>query len=220
MRLVCISDTHNRHRELSVPEGDLLVHAGDATRKGTLPEIEDFLAWLWEQPHRHKVFVAGNHDFLCDQVPDAFQLGVRGLPLILPPGVTYLRDSQAEFDGLRVYGSPWQSDAPDWAFWLPRGSEAMAKRRAQVPDGLDLLVTHAPPLGIHDLGTATQGYEDAHFGCPMLLEAVGRVKPRVHVFGHTHRGYGRTHRNGTTFVNAVISPRSDQPLNEPIVLDL
>ncbi len=219
MRLVAISDTHNRHREMKLPEGDLLVHAGDVTTTGSLPEVEDFLAWFGAQPHRHKVWVAGNHDFLAEQIPDALETG-GPLPCILPPGVTYLRDSLVEVEGLRVYGSPWQSDARKWAFWLPRDGDTIAERREAIPDGVDVLITHAPPLGIRDQGVATASYRDAHFGCPHLLAAVGRTKPRVHVFGHVHMGYGLTRLNGTDFVNAVNSPRKDLPLNAPIVLDL
>ena len=34
MKIVCISDTHNMHRRISVPSGDVLIHAGDATGQG------------------------------------------------------------------------------------------------------------------------------------------------------------------------------------------
>ena len=64
-RIVCISDTHGLHRKVAVPGGDLLIHAGDFMRTGTsLEEIADFNGWLGEQPHPHKIVVAGNHDLL------------------------------------------------------------------------------------------------------------------------------------------------------------
>jgi hypothetical protein len=34
LKIVCISDTHGKHRNLKVPDGDVLVHAGDITSKG------------------------------------------------------------------------------------------------------------------------------------------------------------------------------------------
>ena len=63
MRIVCISDTHERHEEIAVPPGDILIHAGDMTWQGERKPIEDFNAWLGTLPHRHKIVVAGNHDF-------------------------------------------------------------------------------------------------------------------------------------------------------------
>ncbi len=38
MRIVCISDTHSMHREIVVPDGDMLIHAGDLTMKGSAGE--------------------------------------------------------------------------------------------------------------------------------------------------------------------------------------
>jgi predicted phosphohydrolase len=69
MRLVFVSDTHT-HRNINLPEGDVLVHAGDATSTGTLPQVSQFLEWFSSQPHRHKIFIAGNHDWLFHRVSD------------------------------------------------------------------------------------------------------------------------------------------------------
>jgi 3',5'-cyclic AMP phosphodiesterase CpdA len=49
MRLVCISDTHLCHRGLSLPDGDVLLHAGDATRRGISDEVNHFLEWFASQ---------------------------------------------------------------------------------------------------------------------------------------------------------------------------
>ena len=100
MRLVCISDTHNRHGALDVPEGDVLLHAGDLTAQGTREEIEAFGAWLAARPHPHKVVIAGNHDWLFQREPQA---AVEALGT-----ATYLQDSGVTIGGLRFWGSPWQ----------------------------------------------------------------------------------------------------------------
>src|ERR1035437_6153833 len=70
MRVVCISDTHELHRELKVPGGDLLIHAGDFTSfgKGT-KEILDFNDWLGDLPHRYKVLTCGNHEYAMEADP-------------------------------------------------------------------------------------------------------------------------------------------------------
>jgi hypothetical protein len=59
-----ISDTHGGHRAIpgGVPEGDILIHAGDFTRFGREDDARDFNSWLGELPHRHKFVVNGNHE--------------------------------------------------------------------------------------------------------------------------------------------------------------
>jgi 3',5'-cyclic AMP phosphodiesterase CpdA len=138
MRIVCISDTHLRHEGWSVPAGDLLIHAGDLTRRGGLDEIAAADAWLGSLPHRHKVIVAGNHDFGFEQRPDEARARVRS--------ALYLEDAAATVEGLRIWGSPWQPWFMDWAFNLRRGAEIRA-RWDLIPDGIDVLVTHGPRPG-------------------------------------------------------------------------
>lgn len=206
MRVVCLSDTHDLHGKLTVPDGDLLLHAGDATSKGTLAQIEAFDWWLAAQPHRHKVVIAGNHDFGFQRTPTQARKLIRH--------ATYLEDSEITIDGLRIWGSPWQPWFHDWAFNLQRGAEIAAKW-ALIPDGIDVLVTHGPPLGILD---RTSRGDDV--GCADLLAAVQRVKPRLHLFGHIHEGYGTLERDGTRFVNASNCTERYHPVQPPIVIDL
>jgi len=72
VRIVCISDTHGQHAKLSVPAGDVLIHAGDFMAFGDTPkEIVDFNHWLGKQPHRFKVVIAGNHDLMFERHPGA-----------------------------------------------------------------------------------------------------------------------------------------------------
>jgi predicted phosphodiesterase len=218
MRIVCLSDTHNRHASLRVPPGDLLLHAGDATMHGTPEEVAAFDAWLATQPHRHKVVVAGNHDFLFEREPDA----ARGLL----KSAVYLQDSGVEVDGLRIWGSPWQPWFFDWAFNLARGA-ALRRKWDLIPEGTDVLLTHGPPHRIRDqvagptprLMAAVTG-RGSHVGCEELRDAVFRVRPRLHVFGHIHECYGQESRDGITFVNASNCNRSYKPANPPVVIDL
>jgi predicted phosphodiesterase len=50
MRVVCVSDTHGYHRRTDVPDGDVLVHAGDVTLDGSLEGVEFFNDWLGRCP--------------------------------------------------------------------------------------------------------------------------------------------------------------------------
>ena len=62
VRIVLISDTHNKHEKLEMPEGDVLIHAGDFTNVGTEQEIREFDMWLASLDFQHKILVPGNHD--------------------------------------------------------------------------------------------------------------------------------------------------------------
>ena len=203
MRLVLISDTHNHQESLVLPGGDALVHAGDFTMRGTAAEVAAFGAWLGAQPYPHKVVVAGNHDFLFEREPSLARS-------LLPADIEYLRDSEVTLGGLRFWGAPWQPWFLDWAFNLRRGDEIAAKW-ALIPTGVDVLITHGPPMGIAD---RTVYGEDV--GCADLGAAMARVKPRLCVFGHIHEGYGVYGDK----VNAAICDEKYRPAHPPIVVDL
>ena len=191
MRIVAVADTHTFQDDLrSVPDGDVFLHAGDLCRGGRLDELRTVAAWLRALPHRHKIVVAGNHDWCFVREPQA-ALEVLG------QSVVYLQDSEATIDGLRFWGSPWQPEFNGWAFNLPRG-RALAERWALIPEGLDVLVTHGPPLGIGDRSSMA-----GRQGCADLLARVRAVAPRVHVFGHIHEDGGAWQKDGTWFVNAT-----------------
>jgi len=220
VRVVFISDTHDLHDRMRVPvpDGDILIHAGDATGRGRMHEIAAAGAWLRNLPHKHKIFIAGNHDWLFENNPTlAMSLLNKG---ILGEGegqIVYLQDSGTEIEGLKIYGSPWQPRFFDWAFNLDRGDAIKAKWDL-IPEGLDILITHGPPMGIQDQISPVLGSD--HLGCEELLKAVERVKPKVHVFGHIHGGYGKTQGVDTLFLNAAICDEAYKPIHEPIVIDL
>ena len=212
-RVVFISDTHLRHK-FEVPEGDILVHAGDLTGHGDIHnnEVARAMKWFGSLPHQHKIFCAGNHDFLFHRNPDV------ALPLV-PENVTYLQDSEVTVMGIRIYGSPWSPWFFDWAFNRERG-EDIAEVWSLIPEGIDVLITHGPPMGILDKTPPHNGRLGQHVGCEELLARIQVVKPRVHVFGHIHGGHGRVERDGTTFINASICNEQYQATQPAFVMDL
>ena len=67
LRIVVISDTHEQHDQMLLPEGDVLICAGDISFNGRADTIAAFNRWFAAQPHRHKILIAGNHDFLFEE---------------------------------------------------------------------------------------------------------------------------------------------------------
>ena len=190
MKVVCISDTHMRHELISVPDGDVLVHAGDFTRRGSLEDVERFDAWLGTLPHRHKIVIAGNHDW-------CFQLAAAEARRRLTHA-QYLEDSGVVIDGALFWGSPWQPWFLDWAFNLQRGAELAAKW-SMIPDDVSILVTHGPPFGFGDTTSGGQAV-----GCEDLLRRIRELQPRLHICGHIHEGSGVRSEGDTTYVNASV----------------
>lgn len=203
MRIVVISDTHELHRELDVPPGDLVIHAGDFTVLSQSPALVwDFNEWLGSLPHRHKVVVPGNHEFSLEEPRDR---GVMTNAILLV-------DSGIVIEGLSIWGSP-VTPLYGGAFGMSRASDRK-RHWARIPEGLGILITHGPPFGILD--EVGQGRHD---GDLELLEAVLEATPRLHVFGHIHTGYGTLRTADTLFVNASLIGEGGV-LREAIVIDL
>jgi predicted phosphodiesterase len=212
MRTIFISDTHNRLKQMTVPEGDIIIHSGDATMGGKLDEVAHFAKVYGELPHKHKILIAGNHDWMAEKDSNMWRI------LMKERGITYLQDAGCTIDGkggqlmpgngiapalghLAIWGSPWQPWFYDWAFNLKRGPEIKAKWD-RIPAGVDILVTHGPSYGKLDMTLPYGGSLGDHVGCKDLAEAIARVKPKVHAFGHIHCGYGLVQEDGVTYVNA------------------
>ena len=208
MKFVCVSDTHTMHDRLPIPEGDVLIHAGDMTNVGSLEDVARFNGFLKSLRHRYKIVIAGNHDF-------AFQNSHQVAKSMLTDCI-YLEDSETAIEGIRIYGSPWQPEFMNWAFNLERGAALKAKWD-RIPDDTDILLTHGPPLGHGDAVPAYGSTE--RVGCADLLAAVERIKPKYHIFGHIHEGYGITKNAHTTFINASMCDGAYNPMNPPIVFD-
>ena len=129
LTILQISDTHNRHQQLSnLPSADVIVHCGDFTDMGTEEEVLDFLKWFIELPYPHKIFVIGNHDLCLWEAEDIEDL---------PDNVHFLQDKGCEIEGVRFFGLAYNHP------------------ESLIPYNVDVLVTHEPPAMILDEGNNT-----------------------------------------------------------------
>jgi Icc-related predicted phosphoesterase len=206
MKLVCLADTHGRHRRVTnVPYGEILIFAGDFTHVNSDAELPDFDDWLESLPHPHKIVIAGNHDWCFESRPMASMKALTA--------ATYLQDGSHTIGGLKLYGSPWQPRFCNWAFNLDRG-EALKKKWAKIPADTDILITHGPPANYGDLTSRGD-----RMGCQDLADVIKRIKPKVHICGHNHEGYGITNDANTVYINASICTARYAPTNPVIVFD-
>ncbi|MEM9820540.1 MAG: metallophosphatase domain-containing protein [Bacteroidota bacterium] len=206
MKIICISDTHGYHEQLDLPAGDMIIHAGDISKRGLATEVRTFIDWFTGLPYRHKLFIGGNHDFMLENQPALFKE-------LLNDQIIYLEDDWTEIEGIRIWGSPITPFFFDWAFNRHRGAD-IKRYWEPIPDDIDILVTHGPPLGYGD-----RIYSGDLVGCADLLEAVQRVRPAYHIFGHIHEAYGTFTDGETRYLNASVVNLSYQVVNPPIVFD-
>lgn len=206
MRIVFLSDTHGQHHHVGIPDGDMIVHAGDISSRGEPEEVRDFLDWFSGLPHPHKVFVGGNHDFFLEDHDAQFRK-------FLPPNCVYLLNEAQTVAGIRIWGSPITPWFMDWAFNRDRGPEILDYWK-NIPGDTELLITHGPPYGILD-----RTFFGAPVGCTELLESVQQIRPKIHVFGHIHESYGQFEQDGTLFLNVSILNRRYEVAHKPVVIE-
>ena len=202
MKCVAISDTHGMYRDIIVPDGDILIHAGDITRHGHLHELEDFNNWLGGQPHQHKIVIAGNHDWCFEATPNESRSTITN--------AIYLQDESVTISGFKFYGSPWQPFFFDWAFNLQRGEE-IADKWALIPNDVDVLVTHGPAYGILDKTIMGE-----NVGCEELKKVIENISPKFHICGHIHEGYGTNKFNNVYHINASVNCERHRSINPAI----
>lgn len=232
MKLVCISDTHNKHWEItSLPDGDLLLHAGDLTGIGRQTEVQEFTEWAIKQASRYTygiAFIAGNHDRSFDPKfgeyasEDEYKEGSKRKPEWLVStlrnlkynntGIHYLEDSWLKVGGIKVWGSPvtpW-FHGDRWAFNKHRGPE-IKEVWDQIPLDADVIMTHGPVSYKLDYIPRSAEY----VGCEDLRKTVEKIKPLLYLSGHIHEGYGVEYSQDTTFINASICNEYYEPVNKP-----
>ena len=212
LEIVAIRDTHNRHKEVVIPECDILVHAGDYSLKGYDGEIERFYKWLNKQPAKHIVSVQGNHEVGWERSPyNCISIAVKHCP-----NVHLLNNTSITIEGIKIHGMPDTPYFCNWAFNRARNDREsmlydiplMKKYTDNIPNDTNILVTHGPPYGILDLCP-----DGRIVGCEDLMDRVNIVKPDVHIFGHIHHSHGEKHINGTSFYNAAICDEMYYPSN-------
>src|ERR1700679_3842906 len=121
----------------------------------------------------------------------------------------YLCDSGIEFEGLKIWGSPWTRKFPQinpkCKAFTCINDEHLKEKWDLIPLDTDIIITHCPPAGILD-----ENCKRESFGSYTLLHEIKRIMPKLHVFGHIHEQGGKQqdhidrHRRKTIFVNSSI----------------
>lgn len=219
MKITLISDTHSKHKQITqdLPGGDVLIHSGDISSMGYEHEIREFCKWFNSlNNYTHKIFIAGNHDWGFQDNPTK----VKEI-LELYPNITYLQDDfvyvgEDSQDLIKIYGSPWQPRFHNWAFNADKG-EDIKQYWDKIPNDTDILITHGPAFGYLDT-VIDQGIP---LGCEDLTNTISEIKPKIHVCGHIHSGYGyKISTDGNVhFFNAAVLNEQYIYTQKPITFD-
>lgn len=191
LEIVVVSDTHSLHEQLGELEGDVLIHCGDGCTVSSqgATHHDSLDAWFARQRFDLILAIGGNTDY---EFARRCRAGV-------PPfrHARVLHDEAIEFGGITLYGSPWTPFLRGMPFY---GDDARLRRAwAAVPAGVDVLVTHTAAEGILD-----HNRHGRSLGCEHLLEALARIQPRLHAFGHHHAAAGVLRRGDTVHLNAAM----------------
>lgn len=198
VRIIIVSDTHERHRLVALPnEGDVLLHCGDILMSSSLAAwsrgkrvLNDFNDWLGSLPFPEKVVIGGNHDAALQELGGDARRRVSSAYL--------LQDSSIVLpaSGLKVYGHGYSRGHSHNTAWQEPPSVSEEECR-----NADVVMTHYVTTEIQEA-------------------VLAHAAPRLWASGHSHGDHGASRREGVLYVNASIMDGSYQPTQAPVVVDV
>jgi len=267
IRFLVLSDTHDQpFPDTSGYSVDVVLHCGDLTQIGGLSNYRRALEEIKSIEAELKLVIPGNHDVSLDPKWWAENLDQEDDDDPEEPTKAHQLFAEAEVDGIyllsegtraftlangksfTIYASPYTPAFNGYAFPYSLGEDRFNHGDNPIPDNIDIVMTHGPPLvsarrNVSATYTLDLGHEGEHHGCSKLFDAVSRSRPLLHCFGHIHEGHGvqsllwqdgslegaeappdgstlRASLGRTTFVNAAIATHEGAPNNKPWVVEV
>lgn len=172
---------------------DIVILAGDIVSGGGIvsPDWLDrvFIPWCKKHAEQEIVYVPGEKDH--------FLLGLEHTPEVQLGrlrNVHCLCDKLVELHGIKIYGTPWVLDRHTWTDAIQGvksgyevTSAELEKHFSAIPDGVDILVSHAVPYVDKEF-VDFDVRKGEHLGSEELTRAIQRAKPKCVICGHVARG--------------------------------
>lgn len=214
--ICALSDTHGKHRQLTLPPHDILIHAGDSTNVGEPHELKDFAMWLDEQESSHIVCTFGNHELWAQKNLEE----ARSIMTKYCPAINLLIHETVDIEGIKIFASPATPFFHSWAWNYARHDSEVEMRNIEhiqtiwdkIKIDTDIIVTHGPAYRVLD-----QNKEGEHCGDYNLMSTIIDLQPSIHICGHIHEGFGHENHDGIDFYNVSICNRTYLPIN-PITI--
>jgi Icc-related predicted phosphoesterase len=204
-RIVACSDTHGKHRDLQIPEGDVFIFAGDFEIRNAL-DLWSMRDWLHDLPHKNVVAIFGNHDF-TEYMEIKYMKEAFGR-------VHLLFNEFVEVDGLKIWGSPYSPYFNNWAWMQP--DNMLAEIWATIPLETEIVVTHTMPYGILD-GVLPRMQS---VGSLTLKDRIKEVHPYIQIGGHLHESFGQYTDGKTDYYNVSVMDEQYKIVNPCTIIDI
>lgn len=227
MKICGISDMHGQ-LSFKVEPCDVLCICGDivplniqSNTVKTLNWIErEFKPWCSEQPCKNILLIGGNHDICFEHNEEEMKYIFRNTKVKYLVDETYEYTDEESGKIYKFYGSPWCHIFGHWAFMIP--DEAIAEKLKNMPNDIDVLLTHDAPYGTSDVLQQNVPWNTHdHIGCKPIADAVIEKQPKVHLKGHLHSTNHECEMLGDTKVYTVsLLDEKYQLVYEPLYLDI
>jgi len=204
IKIVCISDSHRQHWRMDIPDGDILLFAGDA-ELDSFNALQDFNNWLGTLNFKHIVVIGGNHDMvLANYVMEEKEMFFSN--------AIYLENTSVQIEGIKIFGSPYSLRFFSWAFM--KSEKQLEQMWELIPKNTDIVLTHSPCRNILDVTTTT----DENCGSFSLRNKIKELQTKIHICGHLHSSHGKYTDYKTDYYNVSMLNDYYQYIFEPTVI--
>ena len=231
MKICAISDMHGI-LDFDINPCDILCISGDIVPlrvqyylEGTLKWLaKEFIPWCEKQPCEKVFLIAGNHDLVAQNHPDEWEAMFNDTKItyLLDKEVEYVKETEDNYESIRIYGTPWCHQFYNWAFMTSDNN--LEKIYSKIPYKVDILLTHDCPYGTSDviLQEDVPWFDGkTHIGCHPLGDAIDKKKPRYVFCGHLHSCTHVPQERGETIVTnvTVVNEHYDR-VYEPFYMEI
>ena len=216
-KIVIMSDNHSNWK-VNVPDGDIFIHCGDYSYTGSQKSLKKFNDFLGNLPHKHKLYVPGNHELGYEKDYNLYEETITN--------GTNINGKVVEINGLKIFGSSVTPTFGRWAFMMD--DEQRKRYWENAPEDVSILVSHGPMWGILDTvdGLEIEPGKPEHLGCKYFRKYIERVQPKLVAHGHIHDSYGQMvlktwdSNDDIICVNAALLDEKYKLVNEPVVVEI
>lgn len=226
MKIIAISDLHGNLPEIT-EKANLLIIAGDIsplkiqfkTREMKAWLINQFLDWVEKAPVEKVILVAGNHDSWFERAYEDLKVDLQRRSnyklIYLENDIVFYNDETGK--EYSIYGTPYCHMYGNWPFM--REDEYMEEAFRDIPEYVDILVTHDAPYGCSDICYQRQDYE--HKGNVPLRDTILEKSPKLVLHGHLHSSNHNEEILGKSKVyNVSILDENYVETYEPLILEI
>lgn len=228
LSLVALSDLHG-YLPLITEPAEVMLIAGDISPleiQKNIPKMKtwletEFMFWIKNLPVDKVIMVAGNHDLFFEKSTDTTKYMLEILSdhkLKYLENQTYIYNDKNGVDW-KLFGTSFCHVFGSWSFMVP--DEYMEERFKEIPDVVDIVISHDPPYGIGqiDMILETKRWNNhplEHLGNIPLSKRLNEIEYKFLVAGHLHSGsHELVNFNGGKCVNVSIKDENYNPTYEP-----